>query len=124
MHIYTKDPQSGAGNCTCGAAELHRRHPHEFVAMRAVDDNCVCGLVFETVPHQFQADMNGFLKGFVRGFEDAQFYGYGYDDQRIHPGYEEGVVLGLKEAENMDFVKAYDIGVMLVNARIKMRSST
>lgn len=48
-HEYNPDPQSGAGNCTCGAAERHRAHPHEF--MRAASSPprgsatvCTCAL--------------------------------------------------------------------------------
>lgn len=52
-HPYQRDPQSGAGNCTCGAAEHHFRHPHTFragVTYRATGDGatpmrtgrCVC----------------------------------------------------------------------------------
>jgi hypothetical protein len=42
MHAYVQDAQSGAGNCTCGAAREHRRHPHEFRRARNFP-GCVCG---------------------------------------------------------------------------------
>ena len=47
MHVYEADPQSGAGNCTCGAPERHPRHPHAFVkawgGVRHVDEpRCTC----------------------------------------------------------------------------------
>jgi len=119
MHIYLKDPQSGAGNCTCGAAERHRRHPHEFVAILKQHELCTCGLPFEAEPHQLEGEKNSFLKWFVRGCEDVQFYGYGFADQTHNPGYEDGHVLGMREGENMDFAKAYDIGLQLFDARLK-----
>jgi hypothetical protein len=61
-HSYTRDPQSGAGNCTCGASESHRRHPHQFrrvspmTALNAILnagtlDVCVCGLLAEAEQH-------------------------------------------------------------------------
>lgn len=120
MHIYQKDPQSGAGNCTCGAAERHRRHPHEFMPSNADPELCVCALPFEAGPHQEEGEKNSFLKWFVRGFEDVKFYGYGFADQAQNPGYEDGHALGMNEYENTDFVKAYDVGLMLFNARLKM----
>lgn len=43
-HSYVSDPQSGAGNCTCGAALYHRRHPHPFRLGTAT--NCVCALPY------------------------------------------------------------------------------
>jgi hypothetical protein len=43
-HRYERDPQSGAGNCVCGAAEHHRRHPHDFWAAASAHSLCVCAL--------------------------------------------------------------------------------
>lgn len=51
-HAYQRDPQSGAGNCTCGMAERHRRHPHEFMPTASRPDLCVCALPPEALPHQ------------------------------------------------------------------------
>lgn len=62
MHDYQADPQSGAGNCTCGAAEHHRRHPHPFwrispqygmatILSTGTLDTCVCGLRAEADQH-------------------------------------------------------------------------
>lgn len=47
MHAYVKDAQSGAGNCVCGAAERHVRHPHEFVRAwrqepKGSETRCTC----------------------------------------------------------------------------------
>jgi hypothetical protein len=59
MHDYERDPQSGAGNCKCGAAEHHRRHPHDFrrarpsaamLPLRTLDV-CVCGQRAEAAQH-------------------------------------------------------------------------
>ena len=55
-HEYKADPQSGAGNCVCGAAERHRRHPHDFVRawnplMAERRDHCTCGLPPEADQH-------------------------------------------------------------------------
>lgn len=119
MHLYQSDPQSGAGNCVCGMAENHREHPHEFVPILKQHDLCVCGLPYETEPHQLIGERNSFLAGFVRGFEDVQFYGYGFADQAHRPGYEDGHALGMREGENMEFDGAYDIGLTLFNARLK-----
>lgn len=44
MHEYKADPQSGAGNCTCGMAERHSRHFHEFLPRMGNRELCVCGL--------------------------------------------------------------------------------
>jgi hypothetical protein len=44
-HAYVRDSWSGAGNCTCGAAEAHRRHPHWFTSSRSDTSRCVCGLL-------------------------------------------------------------------------------
>jgi hypothetical protein len=53
MHTYQRDSQSGAGNCTCGAAERHRRHPHLFLsAMRHEQQLCTCGLPPEATCHE------------------------------------------------------------------------
>lgn len=50
-HLYNTDPQSGAGNCTCGMAERHRRHYHAFMEAAGIggpggnpDHLCTCGL--------------------------------------------------------------------------------
>ena len=43
-HPYQADPQSGAGNCVCGAAEHHRHHPHAFLASGSDPNRCVCAL--------------------------------------------------------------------------------
>jgi hypothetical protein len=43
-HPYAPDPQSGAGNCTCGMAEAHRHHPHVFTPARSDPTSCVCAL--------------------------------------------------------------------------------
>lgn len=61
-HRYAADPQSGAGNCVCGASEHHRRHPHDFrralplaataaILSAGTLDLCVCGLPAEAEPH-------------------------------------------------------------------------
>lgn len=42
-HPYERDPQSGAGNCACGAAQHHRRHPHLF-RQALGSERCVCAL--------------------------------------------------------------------------------
>lgn len=49
MHPYTADPQSGAGNCTCGHPERAWRHPHKFTPSAIAynggrQDMCTCGL--------------------------------------------------------------------------------
>lgn len=119
MHGYIRDPQSGAGNCKCGAFEFHRRHPHEFLPSNSNPDLCVCALPFEATPHRVHMEKISFIKYFVRGFEDVKFYGYGYSDMRVHPGYEDGHALGINEHENMDFEKAYNIGFTLFDARLK-----
>jgi hypothetical protein len=49
-HPYQRDPHSGAGNCgallsgkTCGRAEVHRLHPHQFTLAAFVDSaKCIC----------------------------------------------------------------------------------
>jgi hypothetical protein len=56
MHTYESDPQSGAGNCTCGGAREHHRHPHDFrrawsAARGAVSEYCVCGQAPEALIH-------------------------------------------------------------------------
>lgn len=43
-HEYDRSPQSGAGNCRCGAAEHYRLHPHEFWGADSDPSHCVCGL--------------------------------------------------------------------------------
>ena len=49
-HPYRRDPQSGAGNCTCGHPEWAWKHPHDF--MQAMDDDrCTCGLPVEAACH-------------------------------------------------------------------------
>jgi hypothetical protein len=61
-HNYERDSQSGAGNCICGAAETHQRHPHEYrrvaavysmtsILLRGDIDICVCGLPPEASQH-------------------------------------------------------------------------
>lgn len=44
MHEYKSDPQSGAGNCTCGQAERHRNHFHTFVTAQSWEGLCTCAL--------------------------------------------------------------------------------
>jgi len=54
MHVYARDPQSGAGNCTCGWPVEMREHPHEF-RRRSPKDNdelCVCGELPEAICHE------------------------------------------------------------------------
>lgn len=41
MHDYQRSPHSGAGNCDCGAAEHHVRHPHAY-RQAANFAACVC----------------------------------------------------------------------------------
>jgi hypothetical protein len=41
-HEYSKDPDSGAGNCRCGQSKESLAHPHKFTAARADDALCVC----------------------------------------------------------------------------------
>lgn len=65
------------------------------------------------------SEKSKFLHWFVRGSEDVFFYGAGYDDQRHNPGYEEGVVLGLREPE-MDYAKAQQIAEMLYENNLKV----
>lgn len=43
-HRYQRDPQSGAGNCTCGGQYEHRLHPHPFRPAGVNPDVCVCAL--------------------------------------------------------------------------------
>lgn len=50
-HAYTSDPQSGAGNCTCGAAERDRRHPHMYLQALNHPNVCTCGLPPEAEQH-------------------------------------------------------------------------
>lgn len=50
-HPYEEDSQSGAGNCTCGAAEHHRRHPHTYLRAWFNDGRCVCGLTESDPTH-------------------------------------------------------------------------
>lgn len=56
-HAYTPDPQSTAGNCTCGRSREHRAHPHEYrrasneAIVLAGDLVCVCGRRPEAEPH-------------------------------------------------------------------------
>lgn len=64
-----------------------------------------------------------FLHFFVRGFEDVFFYGYGFADQAMKPGYEEGHVLGMHAPEEMDFEGASKIGQLLWDARLKMENT-
>lgn len=63
-----------------------------------------------------------FLHFFVRGFEDVIFYGYGFADQAMKPGYEDGHVLGMHAPEGMDFQGASKIGQLLWDARLKMEN--
>lgn len=51
-HAYQSDPQSGAGNCVCGAAEHHRLHPHDFLPAASNPAFCVCALPPEALPHR------------------------------------------------------------------------
>lgn len=51
MHEYKSDPQSGAGNCTCGQAERHRNHFHKFVKAMGYDDICTCALTESATCH-------------------------------------------------------------------------
>lgn len=55
MHDFDADPQSGAGNCTCGAQRHHRRHRHPYmtgaIEYGAKPDVCVCGLAPEADCH-------------------------------------------------------------------------
>jgi len=53
MHAYKSDPQSGAGNCTCGQAQRTRAHPHKYTPMMNDPKTCVCGLGRWEKPHQF-----------------------------------------------------------------------
>ena len=42
-HPYSRDPQSGAGNCVCGRQERHKIHPHAFMLSGTPGiNNCVC----------------------------------------------------------------------------------
>lgn len=46
-HPYVHDPKSGAGNCWCGAAERHARHPHGFMKAASAEPRgsatlCTC----------------------------------------------------------------------------------
>lgn len=49
LHPYNPDPQSGAGNCTCGWSECTQVHFHEFTQMyepsRPFCERCVCGVL-------------------------------------------------------------------------------
>lgn len=46
VHEYVQDPQSGAGNCTCGSAQHTIRHRHPYrKAEPAAFEKCVCGLL-------------------------------------------------------------------------------
>lgn len=51
LHEYVPDVQRGAGNCECGAAKEHRRHPHRIVRSY-LHDGCVCGLPFWDRVHE------------------------------------------------------------------------
>jgi hypothetical protein len=43
-HPYSRDEQSGAGNCWCGRAQASRLHPeHEAVPAGYDPRRCVCG---------------------------------------------------------------------------------
>jgi hypothetical protein len=46
-HRYTADPASGAGNCKCGAAERHKRHPHLPMPMASNPLSCTCGVLVD-----------------------------------------------------------------------------
>lgn len=50
-HDYQPDPQSGAGNCVCGAQLAHRWHPHQFTAAADRVHVCVCGLAKNSTQH-------------------------------------------------------------------------
>lgn len=41
-HEYTRDPNSGAGNCRCGQSEESLAHPHKFTAAMVDTALCVC----------------------------------------------------------------------------------
>jgi hypothetical protein len=47
FHTFTPHPASGAGNCVCGGAERHRRHPHEPMPRASNEYECVCGVLIE-----------------------------------------------------------------------------
>jgi hypothetical protein len=53
LHEYEKDTHSGAGNCTCGAAERHARHPHMYLRglWPSGGEKCTCGLPPEADQH-------------------------------------------------------------------------
>jgi hypothetical protein len=51
VHDYACDPQSGAGNCTCGHTHYEVVHPHPFTAAYYNPLVCVCGLGAEGTPH-------------------------------------------------------------------------
>jgi hypothetical protein len=51
MHEYKSDPQSGAGNCTCGQAERYRDHFHKFVKAVGYGDLCSCALPASATCH-------------------------------------------------------------------------
>jgi hypothetical protein len=55
-HEYQRSPHSGAGNCVCGAAERHRRHPHGFIAADSKPELCTCGLPCDAKCHQLTGD--------------------------------------------------------------------
>ena len=50
-HAYESDPQSGAGNCVCGAAEQHRRHLHVSMPSATTPRLCTCGLPLDARCH-------------------------------------------------------------------------
>lgn len=50
-HLYNADSRSGAGNCTCGMAERHRCHYHQFMPGRNRPDLCTCALPPEAACH-------------------------------------------------------------------------
>lgn len=61
----------------------------------------------------YEVERASFIHFVVRGFEDMGFYGYGYDDQRIHFGYEYGIILGKHEGDRMDYAGASDVAQIL-----------
>lgn len=54
-HAYDRDPQSGAGNCQCGRAHEHVKHPHDFRPRASDKRRCVCGRVAAEWPHPTSA---------------------------------------------------------------------
>ena len=55
-HEYEADPQSGAGNCVCGAAERNRRHPHVAMPAASAPHLCTCALPLDARCHATTPD--------------------------------------------------------------------